>query len=121
MKLRIRKMPRPLDLRMFSGRERIREFLGIESFALVLDADDELLGIVRRNGAELDDDALGFVVLVAVLDRVDDRFADRHAHPVERIIVETGHSSDVIADHLDEIQHVERTAELDANGVRMGH
>ena len=121
MKLRIRKIPRPLDFRMFSGASGIGDLFGIESLAFVLDANDELLGIVRRHRAELDDDALGFVVLIAVLDRIDDAFANRDAHPVERVVVQARHPAEVIADDLHEIQHVEGTAELDANSVRMGH
>ena len=40
MKLRMRKMPRPLDLRRFSG-PRDRRPLGVEPLALVADAYDE--------------------------------------------------------------------------------
>ena len=47
MKLRMKKMPRPLDLRRFSGRERIGDFLGLEALALVEHADDQLAGLRR--------------------------------------------------------------------------
>ena len=78
-------------------------------------------GSCGGTGRELDHDALGFVALVAVLDGVDDGFADRHADPVQLIVVEAGHATDVVADHLDEIQHVERAGELESDGVRVRH
>ena len=40
---------------------------------------------------------------------------------MQRIIVEARHATDMVADDLDEIQHVERAAELDPNGVRWRH
>ena len=44
MKLRMRKMPRPLRLEDVLGRQRIGDFFGIEPFALVFDANDEFVG-----------------------------------------------------------------------------
>ena len=49
------------------------------------------------------------VVAVAVLDRVDDGLAHGDAHPVQRLLVEPRPAADVIADHLDEVEHVERS------------
>ena len=42
MKLRMKKMPRPLDLSMFSGASGIGDLGRLEPFALVGDLDDEL-------------------------------------------------------------------------------
>ncbi len=117
MKLRMRKMPRPLRLQEVLGRQGIGDFLGLEALALVLDPDDQFAGVVRRDGAELDDDALAEIALVAVLDGVDDRLADGDADPVELVLVEADHLADVIADDLHEIEHVESTAELEADRV----
>ena len=57
------------------------------------------------------------ILAIAVLDGVDDRFADGHAHPVRRILVETGDRREAIAQHLDEIEQLERTGQLEANQV----
>ena len=59
---------------------------------------------------------------VAVLDGVDDRLADGHADPVHRVLVEADALGQVIADHLDEVQHVEGAAELETDDVPLvGH
>ena len=80
-----------------------------------------MLGVVGRN--ELDVHEFGRVVAVAVLDGVDHALPDGHAHPVHRVLVEAKPAAQVVADHLHEIQHVERTAELEANhvGLRAAH
>jgi hypothetical protein len=57
-----------------------------------------------------------------VFDGVDDRLAHRDAHPVERIVVEPDQPSDVIADGLHEVHHLERAAEVEADAVAaVGH
>ena len=76
---------------------------------------------MRRHRTEFDDHLLRFVVLVPVLDGVDDTFPDGNADPMQRLVVETGQAADMIADHLNEIEHVERAAELNADGMRMRH
>ena len=58
MKLRMRKMPRPLDFSRFSGVERIGQRLGIEAFALIADAIDELGHVAGGDGLELDEHVL---------------------------------------------------------------
>ena len=58
---------------------------------------------------------LGGVVAVAVLDGVDDRFANRHADPVDRVLVEPARAADVIGDDLHEVQHLDRAREFEAN------
>ena len=103
------------------GRERVGDFFGLEALALVFDADHELVGGRRRHRAELDEHALVRIVLVAVLDGVDDRLADRDADPVQLILVEAGRLADVIADDLHEVEHVERAAELETDRVRWNH
>jgi hypothetical protein len=40
---------------------------------------------------------------------------------VQRVVIEPGQAPDVIADHLNEIEHVEGTAKLNADRVRMRH
>jgi hypothetical protein len=108
MKLRIRKMPRPLDLSRFSG---ARGFASV-SGSLVPHPDIQLGDRGGRRRFELDEDVLARVVLVPVLHRVDHRLPDGDAHPMERIVVEAGSARDVIADHLDEVQHVEVAGEF---------
>ena len=75
----------------------------------------------RRHRAELDDHALVRIVLVAVLDRVDDRLAHRDADPVQFVLVEPRRLADVIGDDLHEIEHVEGAVEFDADRVRRNH
>src|SRR5262249_23473051 len=47
------------------GRERVGDFLGLETLAAIRDGDDELGGTVDRREAELDGDRLVGVFLVA--------------------------------------------------------
>ena len=77
-------------------------------------------GVVVVERRELDVHALALVVAVAVLDRVDDRLADGDAHPVQRLVVQARHPADVVADDLDEIEHVEGAVEVEADGVCRG-
>ena len=49
---------------------------------------------------------------VAVLDGVDHRLADRDADPVDAVLVEAGDLADVVADDLDEVQHLEVAVDL---------
>ena len=109
MKLRIRKMPRPLALSRFSGAR-------IEALALVANANRQF-GDGLGGGLEIDEHALGRVVAVAVLDGVDHRLANRHADPVPRVLVQADIPPHVLADHLDEIQHFEGARELEVNVV----
>ena len=103
------------------GRQRIGHFFRHEPLALVFDANHELVGRRRRHRAELDDDALVRIVLVAMLDRVDHRLAHRDADPVQLIFVEARRLADVIGDDLHEIEHVEGAEEFDADRVRWNH
>src|SRR3954465_996456 len=90
------------------GIEGIRDGLGIEPFALVTDADDELCRAVGGHERELDGDQLAGMLTVAVLDRVDHRFAHGDTDPVHRVLVHGGELSHAIAEDLHEIQHVEQ-------------
>ena len=115
MKLRMRKMPRPLDFSMFSGRQRVGHFFRLEAFALVADADRQAAGVGIGRRRELDVDHLREVAAVAVLDGVDHRLANGDADPVHRVFVEPDAATQMVADQLDEIEHVERAAEFQAN------
>ena len=70
-----------------------------------------------------DVDALGLVHLIAVLDGVDDAFADGDADPVNRVFVQADVAADVAAHDFDEIHHVEGAGELepDAQGMLRNH
>ena len=82
--------------------------------------------MTRRNGfarglePDLDGHALVAVLAVAVLDGVDHRFANRHADPVGRLVVEAAHLSDVIRQHLDHVQHVEMAGEIETDEIPGG-
>ena len=65
-----------------------------------------------RRERELDGHELRGVFAVAVLDGVDDRLAHGDANPVDRVLVEAGELRHAVADHLDEVQHVEVTVDL---------
>ena len=62
MKLRMKKMPRPLDFSMFSGVERVGDRLRVEALAFVEHFDDEFLGASRGAELKLDGDVLGAVL-----------------------------------------------------------
>src|SRR5579872_2872658 len=94
------------------GRERIGDFLGLEAVAAIRDADDELGRLLDGREAEFDHHRFGGVFLVAMLDRVDDRFPYRHADPVHRVLVEPGHVPHPIAQDLYEVHHVEQARDL---------
>ena len=112
MKLRMKKMPRPLDLSMFSGASGSATSLGLEPLALVGDLDDELGRRVDRREGELDGDELAAILAVAVLDGVDHGLADGDADPVDRVLVEGGQLPHAIAEDLDEVHHVEEARNL---------
>ncbi len=117
MKLRMRKMPRPLDLSRFSGRAGRRPSPGSKpspwSRTRIISSGTSDL----RRGLELDEHVLRRVVPVAVLDGVDHRLADRDADPVQRVVVEADVARHVVADHLHEVEHLERAGELEPDDV----
>ncbi len=114
MKLRMRKMPRPLDFSRFSGSSGFATSLGIEALALIADANRQLRHLAQRR-PELDEHAFARVVAVAVFDGVDDRFANRDADPMHGVFVETDSTGQMVAHDLDEIQHLERAGEFEAD------
>ena len=120
MKLRMKKMPRPLDLRMFSGARGSATSCGSKPCALVQHADDEFLRVGGWSERELDGHELAVIFAVAVLDRVDHRLAHRHTNPVDGVLVESGELAHAVADDLHEIQHVEVTVDLKADGTSAG-
>jgi hypothetical protein len=69
---------------------------------------------------ELHRDMFGPVLAVAMLDRVDDGFPHRHADPVRRVLVEAGDRRKAITEDLNEIEHLERAGQLQANQVTIG-
>src|SRR5262249_7286635 len=99
------------------GSQRVGHLVGLEAFALIDDADDKLVRFGNGRHRELDGDDLAVVFTVAVFDGVDDRFAHGDADPVHRVLVEAGQLSDAIADHLDEVHHVEVAVDLKSNGA----
>ena len=52
-----------------------------------------------------------------MLDRIDDRLANGDADPMQRVLVESDAAGEVIADHLHEVEHLERAAELEPDDV----
>ena len=120
MKLRMKKMPRPLDLRRFSGARGSAISSGSKPSPWSSTRTISSPGSRRRREGELDGHQLVGVLAVAVLDRVDHRLAHGHADPVHAVFVEAGHLADVIADHLDEIQHVEVAVDLDPDRAAAG-
>src|SRR6266545_5210630 len=93
-------------------RERVGHFSGLESLALIRDADDELGGSLDGRERKLDRHDLVGMLAVAVLDRVDDRLADGDADPVDGVFVEGGELSHSIAEDLHEVHHVEQARDL---------
>ncbi len=96
-------------------REGIRHFFGFEAFTLIADADAQFGNEVGGRGFEFDEDVFRGVVPVAVFDRVDDRFANGDADPVERIVVEADAAAHVIADDLHEVHHLEDAVEFETD------
>ena len=109
MKLRMKKMPRPLALRMFSGVSGSARQSTSNPFPLVEDPHDQLDGRSERLEREFDGDQLAFVLAIAMLDSVDRRLADGDPNPVSGLSIESAQSSHLISDELDKIQHVEAT------------
>ena len=117
MKLRMKKMPRPLDFRMFSGASGSATSSGSKPSPWSSTRTTSSLGVGGGRERELDGHELAVVLAVAVLDGVDDRFADGDADPVDRVLVEAGELPDAIAHDLDEVQHVEVTVDLQPDGA----
>ena len=65
------------------------------------------LGSAVGANAELDGDELLRVLAIPVLHRIDHRFADGDADPVDGVIIEPAKMGHTVADQLDEVQHLE--------------
>src|SRR2546426_1794278 len=99
------------------GIERVGEGLRIETLSLIPHANQQPGRLRRRRRLELDEHVLGRVVAVAVLDGVDHRLADRDADPMDRVVVLADTPAHVVAHDLDEVEHLERAREFEANHV----
>ena len=115
MKLRMKKIPRPLDFRMFSGASGSAISSGSNPWPWSSTRTTNSVGLGDRRERELDGDELVVVLAVAVLDGVDDRFADRDADPMRGVFIERGECRQPVADQLDEIQQLVITGDLQAN------
>ncbi len=102
-------------------RQRVGHRCGVEPGAFVAHADVRRpagYGLERR---ELDVHPLASVVPVAVFDGVDDRLAHGDVDPVPGLLVEAGQASDVVADDLHQVEHLEGAVEIQANGLAAAH
>ena len=120
MKLRMKKMPRPLDLRRFSGASGSATSSGSKPSPWSRTRTISSPGCAAGREGELDGDQLVGMLAVAVLDRVDDRLAHGHADPVDGVLVEPGQLADAVADDLDEVQHVEVAVDLEPDRAAAG-
>jgi hypothetical protein len=109
------KDPPAAGLEQVIGFEGIGDRLGIEAFSLIPDTNRQAGHLAGRRPLEFDKYVLRLVIAVAVPDGIDHRFADRHADPVNRLVIETERPPDVIAHDLDEIHHFERAGEFEPN------
>ena len=89
--------------------------LGVEAFAVVEHTNGQLRGLGDRVKLKLDDDPFCLIFIIAMFDRVDHRFAHSNADPVHGVIIEVPDFSDVIAQDLNQIKHVEVTGKLQAD------
>ena len=89
---------------MFSGARGSGMVVGVETRALVGDADNESVGI----GLEGCGDVLFRVVGVAVEDGVDGRLADCHGNVGDGIFVESGAGGEVFGGSLYLVHAIER-------------
>ena len=112
----------PARLEEILGGQRIGDFLDLEPLALIADEHDQFDRRLCRLERELDGDELVLVEPVAVLDRVDDRLAHGHADPVDGVLVEARHLTQMIAHHLNQVQHVEHAVDPEPDeAATVGH
>ena len=99
------------------GGQRIGNLDRIKALALIHDPHDHLRGLGKRREFKLDSHALGLIFVVAVLDGVDHRLANGHPDPMHRVVVELRDLAHAVAEDLDQIQHIEVTRKLEADGM----
>ena len=102
-------------------RKRIRNALRVKARSLVANPDGDARGSGIAQRRELDVDMLLLVVAVAMLDGVDHRFANGDADPVQRVLIESGQPSEVIACHLHEVEHFVRAVKLQTDCFPLRH
>jgi hypothetical protein len=119
MKLRMRKMPRPLPSAGSPAREG-RDLFGIEAFTLVADADGQLGPTAESGCRKFNEYPLAGIVAVAMLVALMTPLngLDTLTQCCE-VLVETHVPNDVVTDDLDEVQHLEGAAELEADDFRV--
>src|SRR4051794_40221099 len=89
--------------------EGIADFLRVEACALVGDVDRQVQTSQVERGAHL----LADVELVPVFDRVRHRLAHSHADPVGAVLVEARVLTQVLRDHLNQLDVLESAADGD--------
>ena len=97
---------------VFLGK-RVDYLAWVKFLPLVYHSNHEL----SRLKSEFDNNALLFVLAIAVLDGVDNRLVHPHAHPVRRILVKVPDPAYVVAQDLRDIQHVEVADKSETNDV----
>ena len=107
--------PAPVGLQEVLGGQRIRNFVRFEALPLILDLD--LDRAVGQGEHELH--TLRFVLAVAVLDRIGDRFTNRHRQVVRRLVFEPDDLAQLGQNALRHVQHLEPggDVELDRSAV----
>jgi len=108
--------PAAVGLQEVFLRQRIGDRGGIEPLPLVLDAD---LQGARVRGQD-EHHALVLVPLVAVLDGVDDRLADRDAQVMQSVVVEADHLRGPGEDRLHHLEHLETAGDVELDGPEAG-
>src|ERR1043166_3243549 len=99
--------------------ERVADLLGIEALAFVGDVDGQLRPVQVERGVHF----LADVELVAVLDGVRDGLAHGHADPMRAVLVETCVLTQMLRNHLNQLDVLEAAADgdLDTLAVTVLH
>src|SRR5207249_8949220 len=74
--------------------------------------DRNVTGVQSVLFRSFDEDVLARIVAIAVLDGVDDRLADGDADPMPRVLVEADAARQVVADHVNEVEHLEGAGKI---------
>src|SRR5688572_19977868 len=103
------------------GRQTVFDGRRVKTSALVAHTDRNAGAFFPIELHELDMHALAAVVAVAVLDCVDHRLAYRDSHGVKCVVIEPDSPGHVVADNLDEIEHVQVAWKVDVDGRPASH